>query len=303
MDLDLRQLRYFVAVAEHGTYTAAAETLHIAVPSLSQQIRKLESDIGVRLLDRDHRGARPTAVGHDLLGIARDLIAGQEHAVAIVRRHVRSVGGTLRLGFLADIAGPMTRSILDRLRTQVPDATVDLVQVGWGEQVSAVLDGRVDAVFARPPLPAAAVRRTPVLTEPRVLAMAADHPLAQREEVHVSDLADVTQVDTEGVDETWRAWWSLDPRPDGRRPRYGPVVHTIEEMLQVVASTSAVAITAASVARIHPRPDVTYRMIAKVAPTTVELVTPLVAPNPLLALLIDVVRNVQRNERPTTASD
>lgn len=293
MDLDLRQLRYFLAVVEHGTYSAAAQALHIAAPSLSQQIRTLESNLGVRLLDRDHRGARPTAVGRELIGYARELVACQERTVAVVRRHARSANGTLRLGFLAGGAGLRTRAILDRLRSQVPDARVELLQVGWGEQLAAVLDGRVDAVFARPPLPEAPVRRTVVLTEPRMLAMATDHPLADRGELYSADLADVVQVDAEDVDDAWRAWWSLDPRPDGSRPRYGPVVRTIEEMLQVVASSHLVAITAASVAEFYPRPDVVYCTIADADPTTVELITPLTSPNPLTALLVRVVQSAE----------
>ena len=297
MDLDLRQLRYFLAVVDRGTYSAAAEALHIATPSLSQQIRKLESDLGVRLLDRDHRGARPTAVGRDLAEHARELLAGQERAVTVVRRHARSASGTIRLGFLSGVAGPRTRDILGRLHALAPEAEVDLVQVDWGEQVAAVLDGRVDAVFARPPLPEAPVRRTAILTEPRVLAMSADHPLADRQEIRIQDLADIVQVDAEDVDETWRTWWSLDPRPDGSHPRYGPVVHTIEEMLQVVASTHVVAITAASVANIYPRPDIAYRIITDADPTTVELVTPLTAPNPLVTLLITAVRSTVNGNR------
>lgn len=290
MDLDLRQLRYFLTVADHGTYSAAAKALHIATPSLSQQIRKLESDLGVRLLDRDHRGARPTAAGRDLLEHARELLAGQERAVALLRRHARSDSGTLRLGFLSGVAGPRTRAILDRLHAQSPEAQVDLVEVGWGEQVAAVLDGRIDAVFARPPLPEAPVHRTVVLTEPRVLAMPTDHPLTGLLELHTADLADLVQVDAEDVDQAWRAWWSIAPRPDGSRPRYGPVVHTIEEMLQVVVSTQVVAITAASVADIHPRPDIAYRRIVDAEPTTVELVTPPNATNPLVKSLLAAVR-------------
>ncbi len=290
MDLDLRQLRYFLAVVDHGTYSAASRVLHVATPSLSQQIRKLESDLGVRLLDRDHRGARPTTVGRDLVEHARALLATQDRAMAVVRRHVRSVGGTLRLGFLSGVAGPRTRPILDLLHARAPDSEIELVQVGWGDQVDAVLDGRVDAVFARPPLPEAPVRRTSVLTEPRVLAMAVDHPLAGSRDLEVADLAGVVQVDAQGVDEAWRRWWSLDPRPDGSSPRYGPVVHSIEELLQVVATSPVVAVTAASVADLHPRPDVTYRVLTDVEPTTIELITAPGPPSPLVGLLLAAVR-------------
>jgi DNA-binding transcriptional LysR family regulator len=84
-------------------------------------------------------------------------------------------------------------------------AEVELTQIGWADQLDAVLDGRIDAMLARPPLPERPVRRILLLTEPRVLVMAADHPLARRETLCLADLADVLQVNTDGVDESWRA--------------------------------------------------------------------------------------------------
>ena len=288
MDLDLRVVRYFAAVADAGTYAAAAASLHVATPSLSQQIRRFEATLGVRLLERDHRGARLTPVGAEILDAARPLLADQERVLGVVRRHRRAAGHTLRVGFLSGGAGPLTRRLLDALHARVPEAVVDLVQVGWGEQVSAVLDGSVDAVFARPPLADAPVRRVPLLSERRVLVMAAGHRLAGRSSLGVADLADVVQIDTEGVDEEWRRWWSLDPRPDGTRPRYGPVVRTMEELLQVVATTDAVAVTAESMHELYPRPDVCYRPILDAEPTTVELVVARGPHSPLVGHLLQV---------------
>lgn len=80
MDLNLRLVRYFVAVADAGTFTKAAEQLHIATPSLSQQVRKLEVELGVSLLERDHRGARLTAAGQDFLEESRVLLAAADRS-------------------------------------------------------------------------------------------------------------------------------------------------------------------------------------------------------------------------------
>jgi DNA-binding transcriptional LysR family regulator len=273
VDLDLRVLRYFVAVAEHGTYTAAAAALHIATPSLSQQIRKLEHDLGVRLLERDHRGARLTPAGEEVCAHAKRMLAEQDQLIAIGRQRQRVVQNTLRIGFLSGMAGVHTRALLDRVRDRAPaGADIQLCQVGWADQLAAVLDGRVDATLARPPLPPGPIRRILLLTEPRVLVMSSAHPLARYGELQVPDLADVVQVNTDGVDEAWRAFWTLDPRPDGSRPRYGPMVHSVEEMLDVCASTAAVGITAASIVDLFPRPDLAYRPITDIEPTTVELI-------------------------------
>jgi DNA-binding transcriptional LysR family regulator len=295
VDLDLRVLRYFVTVADVGTYTAAAEALHIATPSLSQQIRKLEQDVGVRLLDRDHRGARVTAAGAEVLEHARGLLADQDRLLAVGRRHRRAERNTLRVGFVPGMAGVGTRALLDRVRAAAPEgAEVELTQIGWADQLDVVLDGRVDAMLARPPLPKRPVRRILLLTEPRVLVMASDHPLARLDTLCLADLADVLQVNTDGVDETWRAFWTLDPRPDGSRPRYGPLVHSVVEMLEVCAATRAVGITGASIVELYPRPDLAFRPIVGIAPTTVELVVKEGPLAPLPAALVAVVHDMMR---------
>ncbi|QBJ96594.1 LysR family transcriptional regulator [Rhodococcus sp. ABRD24] len=273
-DINTRVLRYFVTLAQAGTYTRAAEVLHVATPSLSQQISKLEHDLGVRLIERDHRGARLTEAGAEFLPLALDLLSVHDQAVGVVRRHRRAAQQRIRIGFFATVAGPRTHEILDKLRKTLPGINIELVQVGWGEQITAVLDGRVDVVFARPPLDTQHVRVFPVFTEKRVLVMSANHRLAAKPELTTSDLADVVQVDTDNVPEDWRRWWSVDPRPDGSPVTYGPLVHGVEEMLEVVATSDTVAITAESLITAFPRQDIVYRPIIDIDPTQIVLVTP-----------------------------
>lgn len=128
-------------------------------------------------------------------------------------------------------------------------------------------------VVARPPLKSRPrLRRVVLFEEPRVLLMARDHPLARRRKLRIVDLADVVQVDTREGTQDWRNWWSIDPRPDGTRPTDGPMVNSIEEMVQVVATTDAVAITGAGVADLFRRADTTSRPIVDAELSTVELV-------------------------------
>src|SRR5215212_5553164 len=115
---DLRQLRYFVAVVEAGSMTRAAERLHIAQQSLSQQIRVLETQLGAPLLTRSSRGVTPTTVGEVLLREARVVLAQAERAADAVQRAARGDSGALRVGFLTtvahDLMPPIVRAFADQ---------------------------------------------------------------------------------------------------------------------------------------------------------------------------------------------
>lgn len=273
-DIHPRVLRYFIALAEAGTYTRAAALLHVATPSLSQQISRLEAVLEVRLVERDHRGARLTPAGEEFLTAARHMLLLHDRMIARVREHGHKNPERVRIGFYSTVAGPRTRSILTALHRLSPSTKVELVQLGWGEQVTAVLQGKVDASFARPPLTETGIQVFPVLTEKRVAVMSVHHHLAARETLHIGDLAGVTQVDTDNVSDEWRRWWAVDPRPDGVATVYGPMVHSVEEMLEVIANSDVIGITAESLAEILPRKDIAYRPITDIEPAQVVLVVP-----------------------------
>lgn len=300
-DVHPRVLRYFVALAGAGTYTRAAARVHISVPSLSQQMQKLESDLGVPLVERDHRGARLTSAGNEFLASARQILALHDQAVIRVRAHSQATPDRIRIGFYSTVAGPQTHSILGALRRLAPATQIDLVQVGWGEQVTAVLDDRVDVSFARPPFPEDDIRTFPILTEERVLIMSVHHPLAAQDTVSVADLSDVVQVDTDNVPDEWRRWWSLDPRPNGTPITYGPFVHSAEEMLEVIATSDAVGITAKSLADALPRRDIAYRTINGIEPAQIVLVLPADI-RPAATLLIRALQEAHRSLEPTQES-
>ena len=152
MDLDLRKLRYFVAVADRLHFGRAADDLHIAQPVLSRQIRALEHDLGTPLLTRDSHGVALTDAGRQLLTDAGPLLAS---AHAVRRRVTVAARGSQRLmvGFRAGIAvTPAVRLFADRH----PDVLVDVQRIEWDDQATMLLDGRIDVGYVRLPIDEAA---------------------------------------------------------------------------------------------------------------------------------------------------
>ena len=121
--------------------------LHVSGPALSKQIRKLESELGLTLLDRGSHPVRLTGEGEEFAAAAREVLAAADHAVAVAAAARRRLTGALTIGFVLGFAGHLTRPILDGLAGQDPGISVELVELGFGEQVAAVWQGRVDERF------------------------------------------------------------------------------------------------------------------------------------------------------------
>ncbi|WP_037913163.1 LysR family transcriptional regulator [Actinacidiphila yeochonensis] len=237
-DLDLRLLRYFVALAEHGTFAAAAEALHLTQPTLSRQIRRLEQQLGARLLDRSPNGSRLTTAGEALLPGARTLLCVAASTAALTRAAAEPARVTV--GYTTNIV--VTPAVRE-LRRRHPDAEVDTAHLPWREVRPALLDRRVDAVVTRLPLRAEKLRVTVLYDEPRVLLLPVDHRLAGRESVVLADFADEPMIRASDPDRD--AFWRVDPRPDGSRAPDGPLVEDLEDKLELIASGRAVAVVPA----------------------------------------------------------
>jgi DNA-binding transcriptional LysR family regulator len=201
--MELRHLRYFVAVAEHLGFSRAAKHLHLAQQSLSQQIGALERGLGVRLFDRDTRGTRLTEAGRVFLPAARAVLASADDAVAVVQRAGRGEIGRLNLAFLASTANYMLPPVVRALRERLPDLEVTTHNEQIGELVAGLRDGRFDAAFTRPPLVADLATRT-LATEPVCAVLPVGHPLATRTRLHLADLANEDWVLTPR--ESWPPW-------------------------------------------------------------------------------------------------
>lgn len=274
VDLNLHVVRYLLAVVDEGHFGRAAQLLHISAPSLSQQIRKLESQLGVVLLDLTTHPVRPTEAGRRFLPDAREAAAAADRALIAVVGYLREQNRTLRLGFITSAAGSHTGPVLQGFAEIADAEAIKLVSLRWPQQVAAVRDGTVDAAFVRPPITDTTDLRFDVIfAEPRVAVLPAEHRLADRPYISINELDGEVQVNDDEVDPVWLRWWSADPRPSGVPVRYGPVVHTMEELLEVVASRQAVAISASSVAESHRPAGVVFVPIADIPTCVVSLCT------------------------------
>ncbi|MGW4755006.1 LysR family transcriptional regulator [Streptomyces chartreusis] len=264
MDLDLRKLRYFVAVAEELHFGRAAERLHIAQPVLSRQIRSLEDELGAEVFDRGRRGTLLTPAGKQLLEDAVPLLAS---AQALVRRVKSSAQGTqsLTIGFMPGITVTPAMIAFTALH---PDVNVRLLRTTWEDQVAVLLDGRADVGIVRLPIDRQGLEVHPLFQEPRVVMVPIGHRLADRRSVTVEDLAAEHLLQDPNAVPEWRDV-ALELQ-SGERPEV-PVIHQVEEKLELVAAGAGICVLPLSTANFYTQPDVIPLPVDDLGPNEVAL--------------------------------
>jgi DNA-binding transcriptional LysR family regulator len=186
--MELRHLRYFVAVAETGSLSRAAEKLFIAQPPLSVQIRQLEEELGVALFMRHPKGVRLTAAGETLAAEARDLLLRAGRLRDVVAQG--QVAGSLVLGFVPSAAGTVIPALVRALRNRLPALGIELREAISSEQVEALVAGRIDLGLARAPVRHARLQVACDMDDPFCLALAADDPALPEGAVALRDFAE-----------------------------------------------------------------------------------------------------------------
>ncbi|MFD9892400.1 LysR substrate-binding domain-containing protein [Amycolatopsis sp. NPDC059027] len=186
--MELRQLRYFVTVAEELHFGRAAERLHVVQPAVSQQIRRLERELGTELLDRSPRRVRLTEAGRVFLPEARAVLAAEERAKAVVAELTGGRTATVRLGTSTGLGDHLDR-VLDALVELAPGTGVELVSAATQARLDRVANGQLDAALIRGAREHPGVRLIPVWQDPLVVAISARHPLAAGPDVALADLA------------------------------------------------------------------------------------------------------------------
>ncbi|MFE1994644.1 LysR family transcriptional regulator [Streptomyces parvulus] len=268
----IHQLRLFLTLNEELHFGRAAARLFITQPALSQQIRELEKRLGVGVVERSGRTLRLTEAGQALLPEARAAIGAVDRLRRVADAQVRQTSGRLVVGTMgAEASMKHTRSVLGLLRDRHPGMSVQLVNLGFGDHLAALAQQEADVVFLRPPV-TDDIEVHHLATEPRVACVAADHPLAALPALTVAHFSGVPVVDMpRQVPRLWWDFWAVDPRPDGSRVRYGPVVTDMESLLHTVAAGEAMCFLPAAAREYFARPGVTYVDVADLAPSTSAL--------------------------------
>ena len=289
--MELRQLQYFVAVAEELHFRRAAARLHLSQPPLSQQLRRLEDELGVLLLERTRRRVELTAAGASFLRDARAILAELDGAVATARRIGEGKVGRLRVGFVGSALFSVVPDVVQRFRAARPDVELELRERSTVEQLRALAAGTLDLGFVRPPVDVEGVRVETLLREPLLAALPDGHPLARLRRVPLQRLA--------------REPFVLFPREQapgfhdeligaltaaGGLPRVVQQAPEMQTIVGLVAAGIGVSLVPASVRRLALG-GVTYRPVSKGSQAELAAISRPDDPSPLVRAFLDLGRH------------
>lgn len=187
--MELRHLRYFVAVVEEQSFTKAADKLHIAQPPLSRQIQNLEEELGLQLLERGSRPVKTTVEGLFFYQYAAKLLSNVDQMVSMTKR-IASVETTIKIGFVGSLLFGLLPRIIYLYRQAHPNLKIELHELGTNAQIEALKDGRIDVGFGRLKISDPAIKRTLLRNERLMVAVHVSHPLNKIKEmgIHLADI-------------------------------------------------------------------------------------------------------------------
>jgi len=288
--IELRLLRYFVAVAETGNFNRAAERLHIAQPPLSRAIQHLEAHVGAPLLDRASRPLKLTPPGQLLYAQALQLLARVEDVETMVKAAATCQRRRFVIGFVASTIYARLPELIREFRKEAPDVELSLVENTTLEQLTALKEGRIDVGFGRIRFDDPAVRRIILRREKLIAAFPADHPLARLDgPVSLQDMAEEPQI-----------VYPRTPRPSyadqvislfrdhAIEPR---IVHEARELqiaIGLVAAQEGIAIVPESVRRARSH-DVAFRELVEAASSPIIMSHRPGDTSPELALMARII--------------
>jgi DNA-binding transcriptional LysR family regulator len=258
MDVHLRDLRYFVAVAEELNFTRAARRLHLSQPALSKQIQALETALHAQLLQRNRREVTLTEAGEALLASARTLLESWDGTTAAVAEAAGREARVLRVGTLTSIGRALYPGAVDGFGVRQPGWRVDLRSFGWGDPTAGLRDRVTDAAFLWLPIDADDLSYEILVTERRVVALSTRHPLAGRSSVAFADIADEPLLALPESAGPLRDFWLAQDRRAGRPAKIAAEVTTSDETYEIVASGAAAHLMAEGNAVIYARPGITW---------------------------------------------
>jgi DNA-binding transcriptional LysR family regulator len=290
--LELRQLRHFLALAEELNFTRAAERLHLAQQGLSASIRRLEERLGVQLFVRDTRKVALTSAGEVLVEGARAVVDAATDALEQVRLVSQGRRGRLRVGFSTAAGGVASvRAILRTFAEQAPDVEVQTAEYDFSDPSAGLADGQVGVGFIFGPLPVSGLASLTLLEESRLLAVRPEHPLASRASVTADDLQGLPWLRVPARPGPWTDFWF--PRASGAPA--GPTIRTADEWVTAIESGRGFAFTLPAVMQDFTTARVTVVPVEGLPPGTLLLAWRASDQDPLVRAFLSTAIEVTRS--------
>jgi len=288
-----------VVVAEELHFSRAAARVYLAQQALSRQIKELEDEVGVKLLDRNTRNVSLTPAGQVFLDGARAVLAALDSATAAAHQAARGLVGTLRLGYLPGAALELTAPILDEFRRRHPDVVVEMKEFQVSDPSAGLASRACDVAFLRLPQSTPDIATEILAVDPVVAMLATSHRLAGRASVSASELIDDPITQSGSVDETHHAFWGLQAARGESGSADVVYVNSITEEAQVVAAGAAIAVTSAAAAHYMPAIGICYVPIEDWPGSAIAVGWNDDDPSPLVARFVEVACAVRDREAET----
>lgn len=285
--IELRQMRYFLAVAEELNFTRAAERLHLAQQALSASIRRLEEQLGVALFVRTTRRVELTRAGEVLVDGARAVVAAAVDAVERVHQVAEGRTGRLTIGFSTAAGGvPIVREVIRTFSERSPGVDIRTEEHDFGDPSAGLAGGSVDVAFIFGPLPVEGLSSVMLVREDRLLAIRPEHPLAERSVVNPDDLQALPWLRVPADAGPWPAFWF---RRQGDGP-VGPIIKTADEWVTAIEAGRGVAFTMPTVMQNFTTARVRVIPVEGLPPAEVLLAWRSDRDEALVKALVDVAR-------------
>ncbi|GAB3661831.1 LysR family transcriptional regulator [Glycomyces tarimensis] len=262
------ELECFLILAEELHFGRTAERMRLSRARVSQLVQRLERRLGAPLFERTSRSVALTELGRRLREDVEPHHRAIADALARAAAAARGIGGTLSVGFSAALTGEIAMRAVEKLRAEHPELTVEICEMAFGHPFTRLRERHYDVQFMELPVREDDLGKGPtLLSEPRVLAIADDHPLAARPRLTLEDLAGTDMLEIEGDIPDYRREIQAPGRtPAGRAIGTGPLVASLVEALMLVAGGKGVLLTGAHTAAYQPRPGVVYVPVADAPP-------------------------------------
>src|SRR6266550_622343 len=262
--MELRQMRYFVAVAEALSFTRGAEKLHLAQPSLTRQIKDLEEEVGVRLLDRTKRQVKLTPEGQSFLVDAKRVLELSEEIVESVRHFSRDELAPLNIGYVANLFYDLLPVTLASFQRSFPTIPINLFDMTCGDQFRGLQDGKIDLGFVglHEPIEERGLQFRPIASYETVVAVAKNNPLAKKTVIKLKELKPMFFI---GMSESnypgYRRWLTQTCRKVGFSPKVLQDADIERTVIQSVAAGLGVALLPDQVKKL-PHESVVFHELA-----------------------------------------